>query len=160
MRQLASFIFIVLLVALPSCKFLREKGLLGRKADTMAVWKAKHDSIRVADSIRKVQDRLLAIENARLDSINKIDRERREWESKFRYNIILGSFITPEYARSFSARLTQKGYKTRIIKLEGTKFEMVSAEAFDNFRNAVKRLDQFKDTLSGDSWLYIARKKE
>ena len=160
MRQLAALIFIVFLVTLPSCKFLREKGLLGRRADTMAVWQAKHDSIRVADSIRKVQNRLLVIENARLDSLNKIDRERREWENKFRYNIILGSFITPDYARSFSASLSQKGFKTRIMKLEGTKFEMVSAVAFDNFRDAVNRLKQFQETESTDAWLYISKKKE
>ena len=124
MRQLAAFVLIMMLVVFPSCKFLREKGFIGRKADTMAVWKVKHDSIRVADSIRKVQDRLRAIETARLDSINRIDKERIEWENKYKYNIILGSFITPEYARSFSTSLSQKGYKTRIIKLEGTKFEM------------------------------------
>jgi hypothetical protein len=159
MKQLAAFFLIMLLVTLPSCKFLREKGLIGRRADTMVVWKAKHDSIRVADSIRKVQDRLRAIENARLDSINKINKERTEWENKYRYNIILGSFITPEYARNFSAELTRKGYNTRIIKLEGTKFEMVSAEAHDNFRDAVQRLKQFRDTASIDAWLYIYNRK-
>jgi hypothetical protein len=158
MRQLAVFTFIMLLVVLPSCKFLREKGFLGRKADTMAVWQAKQDSIRVADSIRKVQDQLLAIENARLDSVRKVDQERMEWESRFRYNIILGSFITPEYARRFSADLSQKGYKTRIMKLEGTKFEMVSAEAHESFRNAAARLKQFQDTIAVDAWLYIVKK--
>jgi hypothetical protein len=159
MRQLAAFIIIMMLVVFPSCKFLREKGFIGRKADTMAVWKVKHDSIRVVDSIRKVQARFRAIETARLDSINRIDKERMEWENKYRYNIILGSFITPEYARSFSAGLSQKGYKTRILKLEGTKFEMVSAEALDNFRDAVKRLKQFQDTVATDAWLYIYTKK-
>ena len=158
MRQLTIFFLIIMIVVLPSCKFLREKGLIGRKADTMAVWQARHDSIRVADSIRKVQNRLRAIENAKLDSINKIDKERTEWESKYKYNIICGSFITPEYARKYSASLSQKGYKTRIMKLEGTKFEMVSAEAFDNFRNAAKRLKQFQDTVSTDAWIYIYKR--
>jgi len=159
MRQLAAFVIIILLVVFPSCKFLREKGFIGRKADTMAVWKVKHDSIRVADSIRKVQYRFRAIETARLDSINRIDKERMDWENKYKYNIILGSFITPEYARSFSAGLSKKGYKARIIKLEGTKFEMVSAEALDNFRDAVKRLKQLQDTGTTDAWIYIFTKK-
>jgi hypothetical protein len=158
MRQLAVFVVIMLLVVLPSCKFLREKGLLGRKADTMAVWQAKVRNIRVADSIRKAQDQLLALEN-KLDSVKNADQERGVLENKYRYNIILGSFVTPEYARNFSADLSQKGYKTRIIKLEGTKFELVSAEAHESFRNAVNRLKQFQDTVSIDAWLYIYQKK-
>ena len=158
MRQLAAFVFIILLVIFPSCKFLRDKGFIGRKADTMAVWRARHDSLRVADSIRKVQDRLLAIEKAKLDSVTKVNRDRMELESRYRYNIILGSFITPEYARRFSADLSKKGYKTRIISLEGTKFEMVSAEAHDSFRKAVNRLKQFQDSTSHDAWLYTGKK--
>jgi hypothetical protein len=158
MRQLAAFTLIMLLVFLPSCKFLRKKGLIGRGADTMAVWQAKQDSMHVSDSIRKVQDRLLAIEKAKLDSISNADQVRKEWESKYRYNIIVGSFITPEYAKSLSELYAQKGYKTRIMKLEGTNFEMVSAEAHESFRTAVSRLKQFQDTVAFDSWLYIIKK--
>jgi hypothetical protein len=159
MRQLAVFVLIMLLVVLPSCKHLREKGLLGRKADTMAVWQAKLRNMRVADSIKILQARLLALENVRLDSVKNSDQERGAWESKYRYNIIVGSFITPENARNFSAELSKKGYKTRIIKLEGTNFEMVSAEAHDSFSNAVTRLNQFQDTVAIDAWLYIIKKK-
>jgi hypothetical protein len=158
MRQLVAFGLIMLLVVLPSCKFLREKGLIGRKADTMAVWQARQDSRRIADSVRKVQDRLLAIESARLDSIRVADQEKQDWESRYRYNIIVGSFITPEYARTLSADLSQKGYKTRILKLEGTVFEMVSAEAHENFRTAVSRLKEFQDTVAFDAWMYIIKK--
>lgn len=148
----------MLLVLTPSCKWLREKGILGRKADTMAVWQAKQDSLRVADSVRKVQDRLLAIENARLDSLKMIDEELNAWKNKYRYNIIIGSFITPEYARRYSAEFESKGYKTRIIRLDGTQFEMVSAEAHENFFRAKERLKQFQDTVAIDSWMYIIPK--
>jgi hypothetical protein len=157
MKQLVIFILIMLVVFLPSCKFLREKGFLGRKADTMAVWHAKQDSIRVADSIKKVQDRLLAIENAKLDSIRKADQERMEWESKYKYNIIVGSFITPEYARNLLADYTRRGYNARMLKLEGTQFEMVSAEALNNFRTAVNRLKLYQDTVISDAWMYIKK---
>jgi hypothetical protein len=124
----------------------------------MAVWQARQDSRRIADSVRKVQDRLLAIESARLDSIRVADQEKQDWESRYRYNIIVGSFITPEYARTLSADLSQKGYKTRILKLEGTVFEMVSAEAHENFRTAVSRLKEFQDTVAFDAWMYIIKK--
>jgi hypothetical protein len=158
MRKLLCFAAIMLLMLTPSCKWLREKGFLGRRADTMAVWRVKQDSIRVADSLKQIQDRLMAIEKARLDSMNNADIQRKEWESKYRYNIIVGSFITPEYARKYAADFEGKGYKTRILKLEGTQFEMVSAEAHESFRTAVERLKNFQDTIVIDSWLYIFKK--
>jgi hypothetical protein len=159
MRQLIVFFVIILFVALPSCKFLRERGLFGRKADTMAIWQAKRDSSRVADSIRNVQNRLLAIENARLDSLRRADKEKMEFETKNKYNIIVGSFITPQYARDYLAVMSKRGYKARLLKLEGTQFEMVSAEAHESFRLAMNRLKQFQDTIATDAWLYIAPKK-
>lgn len=159
MKHIIVFLVIMLLVLTPSCKWLREKGLLGRKADTMVVWKMKQENLRKEDSIRKVQDKLLAIEKARLDSLNAADNNIKEWESQFRYNIVIGSFITPEYARKYSAEFASKGYNTRIIKLEGTQFEMVSAEAHESLGKAVARLKQFQDTVAYDSWLYIFMKQ-
>jgi hypothetical protein len=81
-----------------------------------------------------------------------------DWESKNRYNIIVGSFITPEYARILSSDLMKKGYNSKILKLEGTQFEMVSAEAHENFRTAVNRLKEFQDTVASDAWMYIIKK--
>lgn len=158
MRQLAAFFVIILLVTLPSCKFLREKGFIGKKAKVQATFQLKQESIRVADSIKKVQNQIMAIEQARLDSLAKVEQDRLVWESRNRYNIIVGSFITPEYARIYSSDLMKKGYSTTIIKLEGTQFEMVSAEAHDNFRTAVNRLKLFQDTVAYDAWMYIIKK--
>jgi hypothetical protein len=160
MKQLLAFSVIILLLLAPSCKWLRKKGFIGRKgADTMAVWKVRQDSLRVSDSLRTVQEMILAREKARLDSLSQADRERSEWESRYRYNIIVGSFITPEYARACSADYTSRGYQTRIIPLEGTRFEMVSAEAHESFSRAVERLKAYQDTVAYDAWLYVFRKQ-
>ena len=157
MRHLSAIVLIVLLVVLPSCKYFKGRGLFGRKADTMAVWQARQDSTRVADSIRKVQDRLMAIENAKLDSARKAEEERLAWESKYKYNIIVGSFITPEYAKGLAEVYRKKGYDTRIIKMGGSRFELVSAEAHESFRKAVARLKEFQDTIELDTWMYIKK---
>jgi hypothetical protein len=159
MRQFAVFVLIMIVVLFPSCKWLRKMGFIGKKADTLEVWRIRQDSIRVTDSIKNIQNRLMAIRNAQLDSVRMAEQAKQEWETKFRYNIILGSFITPEYARSFSSDLTNLGYKTRILKLEGTKFEMVSAEAHDNYSDALRRLKQFQDTVSIDAWMYIIKRQ-
>lgn len=157
MRKLSIFVIIALLVVSPSCNWLREKGFLKKKEVPISVLQARQDSIRVADSIRKGQERMLALENAKLDSARLIDQERKELESKNKYNIIVGSFITPEYARNYLAEFTSRGYKTRILKLEGTQFEIISAEAHNNFKSAVARLKQFQDTVAYDAWMYIIK---
>jgi hypothetical protein len=157
MRHLLSVTIILILLINPSCKFIREKGLFGKKHDTQAAWQAKQDSIRVADSIRIIQDRLLAIEKAKADSLSKIEAERLAWDSKYRFNIIVGSFITPEYARNHAADYKKLGYDAKIIKFPGTKFELVSAEGHDNFKKAVERLAQFQDTVEMNAWLYIKK---
>jgi hypothetical protein len=157
MRHLISAIFIVILLISPSCKFMKGKGLFGGKKAALAAMQAKQDSIRIADSIRVIQDRLLAIEQAKADSLNRLEAERAALDSKFRYNIIVGSFITPAYARDLAEEYRKMGYDPKIFPLTGTKFELVSAEGHDNFTKAVERLSQFQDTVALDSWLYIKK---
>jgi hypothetical protein len=156
MRLLTGLVLLLILAMTPSCKFFKGKKLFRKKADTMAVWQVKQDSIRVADSIKAVQEALLAKENARLDSLRVIE-EKNAWENKYKYNIIVGAFITPEYAIAHSDEYRQRGYETRIIKVEGSRFELVSAEAHDSFRKAVSRLQQFQDTVEIDAWMYIKK---
>jgi hypothetical protein len=155
MRHLSAIILVALLVILPSCKYFKGRGLFGRKADTMAVWHARQDSIRVADSIRNAQARLMAEENARADSLRKIGEEQRAVTSK--YNIIVGSFITPEYAKRLAENYRQKGYNTNIIKMAGSRFELVSADSYDNFRQALSRLKEFQSSIEVDAWMYIKK---
>ena len=156
MRHLTALILVLMLVALPGCKYFKGKKLFGKKADTMAVWQARQDSIRVVDSIRKVQERLQAIEDARLDSI-RIAEEKRALELKNKYNIIVGSFITPQYARNHAETYRQNGYDVRIIDMEGGRFELVSAEAYESFRKAVERLQYFQDNVEIGAWLYVVK---
>ena len=153
MKHSLLIFIIIILTILPSCQLLRDKGLFNKKANTLELLKARQDSLRIADSLRVAQDQLLASENARLDSIQRATEERLAAQS--RYNIIVGSFITPEFAKTFADEYRREGYDTRIIPLEGTGFELVSAESHGDFRKAVSRLSQFQDTVQFDAWLYI-----
>jgi hypothetical protein len=155
MRQLSAIFLILLLTVAPSCKFFKDRGLFGKKAKTLAVLLAQEDSIRVADSIRKVQDQLLALENAKLDSIRLAEEARLAMASKNKYNIIVGSFITPEYAKALEEVYRQQGYETKIMKMEGSNFELVSAESHESLRKAISRLKEFQDTVVIDAWIFI-----
>jgi hypothetical protein len=155
MRHLSAFVLIVLLAIMPSCKYFGGKGSAKKKAE--AAMLARQDSIRVADSIRKVQDAMMAEENAKLEAAKKADEEKAAMDAKFKYNIIVGSFVTPEYATKLSEVYKKQGYDPKIIKVEGSKFELVAAEAHDSFRKAVTRLKEFQDTIQVDSWMYIKK---
>ena len=155
MRHLSAIVFIVLLVILPSCKFFKGGRLFGKKQKALVTLLARQDSIRVADSIRKVQDQLLALEIARIDSLKKSEEVKLAIESK--YNIIVGSFITPEYAKGFAEEYRKLGYDAQILKMEGTSFELVAAEGHKSFSTAVTRLNAFQDTVTIDAWMYIKK---
>ncbi|HKK41241.1 MAG TPA: hypothetical protein VJ963_02445 [Bacteroidales bacterium] len=152
MRHLSAVVLVVVLFAMPSCKYFKGRGLFGKKVDTMAVWQARQDSIRVADSIKSAQAALLAEESARADSIRKAAEERNN-----KYNIIVGSFITPEYAERLSSAYREKGYDTHIIKMEGSRFELVSAESYANIGKALARVREFQDNIENDAWIYIRK---
>jgi hypothetical protein len=155
MRHLSAVMLILLLTVAPSCNYFKNRGLFGKKAKTLEALRFQQDSVRVADSIRLVNARLLAAENAKLDSI-RLDAQAREAAARQgRYNIIVGSFITPEYAKSFADSFRQQGYNAEILKMTGSEFELVSAESHENLRKAVARLKQFQDTVEIDSWIYI-----
>lgn len=155
MRHLSIILIVTLVILSNSCKNIRERGLFGKKAKTLEMLKAQQDSIRAADSLKRVENRLRAIEEARLDSIIFVEQERAANEARYKYNIVVGSFVTPEFAQAWAEEYRKQGYDTRIIRMNGNRFELVVAESYDRFSKAVERLDQFQDTVDVDSWLYI-----
>ena len=113
MRHLSAIVLILLFVVAPSCNFIKNRGIFGKKAKTLEALRAQQDSIRVADSIKNVQEQLLALENAKLDSMRLEDEARQAAAKQSKYNIIVGSFITPEYALGLSEVYRQQGYDTK-----------------------------------------------
>ena len=142
-------------MAFSSCKFVKEKGWFGMKnADTMDAYLRKQDSIHIADSINKVIAEQRAIEQARQDSINKAEQERLERLTRFKYHIVVGSFLTPQFADEWSVYYNSIGYGTEILKA-ANEFNLVSARKYDNMNDAVYDLERFKDTVQVDAWVYI-----
>jgi len=114
------------------------------------------DSIRVADSLKKVRaaEIELARELAIQDSLMRIEEEMSFYASQFRYHVIVGSFITPEYAFDHSDFYSSMGYQTQIIEgING--FDLVSAMGLDDYSQSLYQLENFKDTVEIEAWLYI-----
>lgn len=149
-------IFLALTLLAGSCKFIEEKGWFGKsKVDTMAVYLAKQDSIKKAASVEKEIEKMKAVEQARLDSIQAAEQDRLEWEARFKYHIIVGSFLTPEYADDYRDYYQSMGYDATIIDGPANRFRLVSAEVHDELGKAASRLHRYQDTVNFESWLYI-----
>jgi hypothetical protein len=157
MKHFSTILFIAILILSPSCKNIRERGLFGKKAKTLEMLKAQQDSVRVADSLKRVENRLRAIEEARLDSIRLAEEERQAYEARNKFNIIVGSFIVPENAKVWADEYRKMGYDTRVIKMDDSKFDLVVAESYERFSKAVERLERFQDTVDINTWLYIKK---
>jgi hypothetical protein len=157
MRLSITLFFMALLILSPSCNKIRERGLFGRKAKALEMLRAQQDSIRVADSLKRVENRQRAIEEARLDSLIQAEAEKAEYEARNKYNIIVGSFITPDFARLWAEEYRNQGYDARIIRMDESMFELVVAESHEQFSKARTRLEQFHDTVEIDAWLYVAK---
>jgi hypothetical protein len=150
MRPLYIILLLGFLYVLPSCKYFKK----GEKVRTMEFMKAQADSMKLADSLEQLQNRLM---DQRADSARKAEEERLALASSHKYNIIVGSFLTPEYAKLYADEYRKEGYDPKIIQMEGSKFQLVSAEAFDSFRKAVTRLEQFQDTVQTEAWMYVKK---
>jgi len=157
MRHFLIVFITALLVLSPSCKNIRERGLFGKKARTLEMLRAQQDSIRVADSLKRVENRLRAIEEARLDSLIQAEQERAAYEARNKYNIVVGSFLTPDFAQAWAEEYRKQGYDSKIIRKDDSQFDLVVAESYDLFPKAVERLNAFQDTVDIDTWLYIKR---
>ena len=157
MRQVTIVLITLLAILSPSCKNIRERGLFGKKAKTIEMLRAQQDSIRVADSLERAENRLRAIEEARLDSLLQAEQERADIEARNKYNIVVGSFLTPEFAKAWAEEYRKQGYDTRIVRMDGSQFDLVVAESYDRFSKAMERLNAFQDTVDIDAWLYIFR---
>ena len=155
MRNLSILLLLIVILLPPSCKSVRENGLFGRKAKKLAVLLAQQDSIRVADSLKRVQNRLKAMEEARLDSIRLAEEEKILLETRQKYNIVVGSFRIHENAVKWLEEYRNQGFDPEIIQMNGTGFELVVAESFEKFSQAAVRLDYFQDEIDIDSWLFV-----
>ena len=148
----AAFAVILLLVLFPSCKQVND--LFGKKKKAQAAALAQQerlDSIRVSDSLRRAQDLLLSRERARNDSIRIAETTRLS----SKYHIIVGSFYTPEYARNWAEEFRRRGNNVQILQMRDSRFELVSAESFSDFRSAFSRLREYRENTIPDAWIYV-----
>jgi len=160
-RYVIAIFIIVLLLFFPARRFLRQHGyfLFNNKTLKEALLWAHQDSIRVADSLKKIKIESNVMENKQQDSLVMSDKDNHVFagDTGDTYYIIAASFTNPENARLAAGKYRSRGYKTSIIIVtnkNGMKAELVSVKTFNNFNEANKYLREFKIKFDPKAWLY------
>lgn len=154
MKKISIGFVIIVFMLTGSCKFIRQKGWFGTGKDTMALYQQRMDSIRVADSLKRIEEEQQRLEQAFLDSVQQAEEEQRFLEEQYRYHIIVGGFITPEYADDYAAYYASEGFQPQILTAENG-FDLISVMDLDNLAEARRMVENFRDTVDIDTWLYI-----
>ncbi len=149
---------ITVLLFLPSCRYLREKGLfLEKNRKEVLLW-AQKDSMRVADSLKEAAAFKDVAQEAKPDSfVQDMNENTPEAENKKMYYLIIGSFANSENAKSVADEYSRQGYKTSIIKAVnsgGQTIELVSIKTFDNFEEAVSYGNAYQSKNKSNVWVY------
>lgn len=157
MKHLSIIFLIALLIFSPSCKNDMKGGLRGKKPKTLEMLRAEQDSVRIADSLKRAENRLKEMEKIRQDSIRLVEKEKTTQGGHDKYNIIVGSYFTPDLAEACVEKYRKKGYNARIIMTANNVHELVVAESYEEASIAMERLKMFQDTVDADAWLYVKK---
>ena len=161
-RYLLAIFIIVLLLFFPARRFLRQHGyfLFDNKTLKEALLWAHQDSIRVADSLKRIKIESNLPQDKQQDSTFKLNKEESPalaGDNRDTYCIIIGTFSNPENARQAAGKYRSRGYKTSIISMtnrNGIKTELVSVKSFNNLNEATSYLREFKIKFDPKAWIY------
>jgi hypothetical protein len=156
-------LLITIMIVFPGCKFINEK-ILKKGSDTLEVYAANLEK-ELADIETQ---HFYELEKLKMESQAKIDSIIQYYENELAgkgkrytgaatgtYYLIVGSFKTPKYAEDYSAKVREMGYNTQIVKA-GT-WNLVSAENYSSWSEAVKGLELVRSNVSVNSWIYVGR---
>ena len=161
-RYVIAIIIIILLLFFPARIFLRKNGffVFGNKALKEALLWAHQDSIRVADSLKRIKIESNLPQDKQQDSTFKLNKEESPalaGDNRDTYCIIIGTFSNPENAKLAAGKYRSRGYKTSIISMtnrNGIKTELVSVKSFNNLNEATSYLREFKIKFDPKAWIY------
>ena len=161
-RYLFAIFIIIILLFFPARRFLRNNGffLFDKKTLNEALLWAHHDSIRVADSLKRIKIESNLPQDKQQDSIFKLNKKESPalaGDIRDTYCIIIGTFSNPENARQAAGKYRNRGYKTSIISItgkNGVKTELVSVKTFNSPDEAARFLKEFKSKYDPEAWIY------
>jgi hypothetical protein len=147
---------LILTFILSSCDFFQSKNMFSDDEDTLMLYQKKQDSLRFVDSIKKLQNQLNSVKQrhkAMLDSIKESQGAQAK-RSQYKFHVIVGSFRNSEYLKSYNQFISEKGFKTTILKNQYG-FNLISVESTNSWKSAVSTLENIRNDIEKNAWIYI-----
>jgi len=152
MKKVISITMVCLLIMATSCRYIESHNPFNKKKrERELVMERRMDSIRVADSVNRAG---LAVRQKAIEDSLAAAVAVKAKEEDLKYHIIIGSFITPEYADSYASYYSGKGLEAKIIDKANSRFRLVTASSFATLKEASDALGQVRETVEAGSWIY------
>ena len=132
-------IMLFLASTISSCKFFRDQKLFSNDIDTLIELQTVAEEKPVVDTPEVVIE-----ETPAPPVINN------------KYFMIVGSFQVEKNAEHMAAELTEQGYHAE-IHYSSNGFYRVSAKGYEDFRVGVSEINEFRNRLTPNAWLYVKR---
>lgn len=151
MRRTILVLLASVMLLTPSCDFFESINPFGRKAREAEALRRQQEAFRVADSIRVANEQAEAEKARQAEQARLAEQEALELS---KYHVIVGSFLTPEYADSWLEHIKEFGYDARIVDMDGGRWHLVSAKSFSDLHEAFSALNGIQDNIDGEAWVY------
>ena len=144
---------LVIMLVMPSCKFIKTK-ILSKKVDTLStVVDTLSQAERIDSSI--YQDMMNNAQQEPQNQGNVLQSEPSP-ASNAQFYMIVGCFQVPENASKYAEKIRGMGYEGEIISGYGS-YQMVTARSYNNFRTSIADIDQFRSDVTPNAWVYVKK---
>jgi len=151
MKKLFTVLLAAMVLMTTSCDFAKSINPFGRKGREAEALRQQQEAFRVADSIRVANEQAALEQQRQAELARQAEQEALE---RSKYHVIVGSFLTPEYADHWLRHITEMGYDAKIVGMDGGRWRLVSANSFGSLREAYNSLEDIQNAINGDAWVY------
>jgi hypothetical protein len=144
---------LVILLAMPSCKFIKTK-ILSKKVDTLSVFndtlaREQMDTAFQQETANYAQPELQA-------SVGADQNKPVSSVTDAQFYMIVGCFTVPENANRYAEKIRSLGYEGEVIPGHDG-YQMVTAKSYGNFKSSIAEIEQFRSDVTPNAWVFVKK---
>jgi hypothetical protein len=144
---------LVVLLAMPSCKFIKSK-ILSKKVDTLSVF---HDTLASEPQIDTAYPQEPA-SYVQPESQGEASAGQNQPVplTEAQFYMVVGCFTVPENASRYAEKIRGMGYEGEVIPGHDG-YQMVTAKSYGDFRASIADIDRFRSDVTPNAWVYVKK---
>ena len=148
---------ILVIIFCSGCKYFEKKRLFSKGADTMLNYAAELEEPAKTDTAEMniAPGDVKSEENLSPGDLRDMYQKNEPLGSNKVY-MVVGCFLIPQNADSYSEKLKKEGYNSEII-LRPDGFHMVTANSYDNLKAGIRDLQKYKGEITEHAWVWIKK---